>query len=65
MSEPNNMKDDPRSAPESGEPQESGRNRGQVVGGENQLEEREKDKASDSEQHRGSGRHDAAPRSGA
>ena len=64
MSEPNNMKDDPRSAPESGDPKESGRNRGQVVGGESQREERERDQGRDSEQHRGSGRHDAAPRSG-
>jgi hypothetical protein len=64
MSEPNNMKDDPRSAPESGEQKDSGRNRGQVVGGESQLEEREQEKASDSNQHWDSGRQDAAPRSG-
>ena len=64
MSEPNNMKDDPRSAPESGEQKESGRNRGQVVAGETQSEEKQRDQGSDSEQHRGSGRHDAAPRSG-
>ena len=64
MSEPNNMKDDPKSAPEAGDPKDSGRSRGQAVGGENPAEERAKDKGSDSEQHWGSGRHDAVPRSG-
>ena len=64
MSEPNKMKDDTRSAPESGDPKDSGRNRGQVVGGESSPDEREKDKASDKDQHWASGRADAAPRSG-
>jgi hypothetical protein len=57
-------KDDPASAPESGDQQATGRSRGQIIehgsnGG---------DAADQSEQHTGeefeSGRHDAAPRSG-
>ena len=57
-------KDDPASAPESGDPQSSGRSRGQIVepGGSRG------DQTDHSEQGTGeefeSGRHDAAPRSG-
>jgi hypothetical protein len=64
MSDPNKGKDDPRTAPESGDAQDSGRNRGQVVGAEDALEEREKAKADPSKEHWESGRTDAAPRSG-
>jgi hypothetical protein len=58
-------KDDPSSAPESGDPRESGRNRGQIVepGGS-----READSVKDASDGTGeefeSGRQDAAPRSG-
>jgi hypothetical protein len=64
MSEPNNMKDDPRTAPESGDPKEAGRNRGQPVGAEGQLEEQEKAKGDPKDEHWASGRHDATARSG-
>jgi hypothetical protein len=64
MSEPNKMKDDPRSAPESGDPKDSGRNRGQVVGPEAQLEEQEKAKGNTTDEHWASGRHDGTVRSG-
>jgi hypothetical protein len=64
MSEPNKTKDDTGLAPESGEPKESGRSRGQVVAGESQLEDREKAKGDESKEAWASGRQDGAVRSG-
>jgi hypothetical protein len=64
MSEPNKKKDDTGTAPESGDAKESGRNRGQVVAGESQLENEEQAKADASKEHWASGRQDGAVRSG-
>ena len=64
MSEPNKMKDDTGTAPESGDPKESGRNRGQVVAEESRLEDQEKAKGDASKEDWASGRQDGAVRSG-
>ncbi|HEY7119165.1 MAG TPA: hypothetical protein VH475_21425 [Tepidisphaeraceae bacterium] len=62
MSEPNKMKDDPCSAPESGDPLESGRDRGQVVAkGANR---KVKDESGGTGEEFECGRQDAAPRTG-
>jgi hypothetical protein len=65
MSEPNKdigAKDDPRSAPESGEQKESGRNRGQVV--DPQANREVKDRSDGTGEEFGEGRHEATPRTG-
>lgn len=66
MSKPNKAmraRDDPGSAPESGEPAEAGRNRGQVVEPEGNREV--KDRSDGTGEESEEGRHEAAPRSGA
>ena len=66
MSEPNKMKDDPGTAPESGDPSESGREHGKVI-----CEKGQKDDAVCRDASGGmgdqfeSGRQDAVPRAGA
>ena len=64
MSEPNKTKDDTGTAPESGDPKDSGRSRGQVVAGESRLEDQEKAKGDASKEDWASGRQDGAVRSG-
>ena len=62
MSKPNKntgANDDPRSAPESGDPKDTGRNRGQVV--EPEIRQDARDRSGEADE---SGRHQAAPRSG-
>jgi hypothetical protein len=57
----NERKDDVSSAPESGDPTEAGRTRGQVVGGEDRDA---KDRSGGTGEEFESGRQDAAPRAG-
>lgn len=68
MSKPKNPdlpKDDPSSAPESGDAQESGRNRGQIVEpGGTRNADNVKDASDGTGEEFESGRQDAAPRSG-
>jgi hypothetical protein len=65
MSKPNSInegKEDTGSAPESGDPKEQGRNRGQVVGG---AEGRDaKDQSEGTGRHLEEGRHESTPRTG-
>jgi hypothetical protein len=62
----NECKDDPSSAPESGEPGESGRNRGQIIEPGHTCKDRKvKDDSDGIGEEFESGRQDAAPRSGA
>ncbi len=65
MSEPNKIKDDPHTAPESGDPQESGRDHGKVVGEKGKGDDPMRPDSSDGtgEQFE-SGRQDASPRAG-
>lgn len=61
MSKPNSdagAKDDPRSAPESGEPKDAGRTRGQSVDAADKRES--KDRSGGTGEHYEEGRHEAA-----
>lgn len=65
MSEPNKnvgTKDDPRSAPESGEPKDAGRSRGQVVDPRGDRDA--KDRSGGTGEQYEEGRHDAVARGG-
>lgn len=67
MSKPNKRSsspDDPSSAPESGDVQESGRNRGQIVGGAQPRENVSDQSEAKTGEEFESGRQDAAPRTG-
>lgn len=57
-------KDDPSTAPESGDPRESGRSRGQIVEPGRDREKDVKDESGGTGEEFESGRQDAAPRSG-
>jgi hypothetical protein len=65
MSEPNKIKDDPGTAPESGDPKESGRDHGKVIGEKGKSDDPMRPDRSDGtgEQFE-TGRQDAVPRAG-
>lgn len=66
MSEPNKIKDDTGTAPESGDPRESGREHGKVIAEKGQKDDPMSRDASDGTGDQfETGRQDAVPRAGA
>jgi hypothetical protein len=66
MSEPNKLRDDPGSAPESGDPGESGRDHGKVIGEKGQKDDpMSRDSSDGTGEQFETGRQDAVPRAGA
>jgi len=66
MSEPNKSKDDPGTAPESGDPKDSGREHGKVIGEKGQKDDpMTRDASGGTGEQFETGRQDAVPRAGA